>query len=163
MSTVLDPANVTFDLKEVASIVGIDSQDLRNWVAGGIITPVVRGGDGRGNTHRFSINQLVGLGIGCAWRKSPRGCLLELLGAEVQRYEGWSLSAIQGLLRVLPDEFTEEGFRKQMPRSPIAPVYDLVPAQFEDTKAIFVVLMRLKKVVLEKLSAGGRISHKRKK
>jgi hypothetical protein len=51
----------TFSLPEAASIVLVKPKLLHKWVESGRIVPAVLGSKGRGNSHRFSAQQLLGI------------------------------------------------------------------------------------------------------
>jgi hypothetical protein len=109
-------AVMNFTLDQTAAICGINSQDLRDWVAHGIVTPIVPGGKGRGRCHRFSVQQVLGLIYTTALWKSPRGCRLpafkEVLELAVRMHNSMSRSAIEQLMGTRADAWSEEEFNR---------------------------------------------------
>jgi DNA-binding transcriptional MerR regulator len=76
-----------FRTDEFAELVGMDSQQLRNWVAAGVINPVMRG-TGRGSVHLFSGQQALAMAAVAVLADSTRGCNFAYARKILAAYEG---------------------------------------------------------------------------
>jgi hypothetical protein len=66
---------LAYSLDEAARLGGLSGpQQLRDWVAAGLIQPMVRGGKGRGRSHYFGAQQVLGMAIVAALNQTCRGC-----------------------------------------------------------------------------------------
>lgn len=82
---------------DVCRVSGVEQQTLRNWVAAGLVVPAQPGTTARGQGHRFSSMQAVGLAVAEQLRRDERGCVPSYVGKVVQAFgavtEGWLLAA----------------------------------------------------------------------
>lgn len=99
-----------FTLNEAATICKIDPQCLRNWITEGIITPAKKGGVGKGNSHRFSPVQLIGLATVGALAVSERRCSHEYAAKVMRALEEGpdSMTVLNTWLDIKSDAYTEE-------------------------------------------------------
>lgn len=107
-------AQVLLRLADAAAILETDPQNIRNWVKAGVVRPSIRGGRGRGLSTYFSVGQVVGLILAGGYRKSPRGALLPFLQERIEEYASWPWSALEGLLGLRTDDWTDEALAKAM-------------------------------------------------
>jgi hypothetical protein len=82
----------TIALEYVAAAAGITPKLLRDWVNDDVpgIEPAVRGGKGRGLSHRFTIPQAVGVIVAARLRNSARSCALSYVAKVVEAFAGVS-------------------------------------------------------------------------
>lgn len=80
---------------DVCRVSGVEPQTLRNWVAAGLVVPAQPGTTARGQGHRFSTMQTVGLAVAEQLRRDERGCVPSYVGKVVQAFgavtEDWLL------------------------------------------------------------------------
>jgi hypothetical protein len=65
---------------------GIPTTTLNTWIERGVIVPEVMGGRGRGNAHRFTRMQAVGIAVAVKLFQSFQGCRTEYVGAVVSAF-----------------------------------------------------------------------------
>lgn len=71
---------------EVCELCGLPVTTLTEWVGKGIIAPAEKGGKGRGNSHRFTPMQAVGLAVAAQVHQSDRGCVPSFVGKVVEAF-----------------------------------------------------------------------------
>ncbi len=71
---------------DICEMTGVAPSTLTEWVTAGVITPVVAGGPGRGNSRRFTSMSAVGIAVAVALAKSERGCAPAYVGAVVEAF-----------------------------------------------------------------------------
>jgi DNA-binding transcriptional MerR regulator len=158
---------LTFSLNEAAEICLVRSRLLHRWIEEGRLVPAVSGSKGRGRTHRFSPQQLLGITVvaGLIWSK--RGCSAEY-GKEVMHHFGkmsaetldhWLGLGEPAQRKSRIDERTEEAFAAWKQGTPI--LQNLgnpqLPGDAEALRDIMTRLERTERAIKETLS-GQRIS-----
>jgi len=74
----------------ICEIAEVPSTTLADWVAKGFVIPAVPGGVGRGNSHRFTVAQAVGVAVAAALTRSERRCSPEYVRRVVSAFGGVS-------------------------------------------------------------------------
>lgn len=98
---------MTWDLETTASICRLQAQVLRNWVAKGWIKPILLGSKGRGRSHRFSSQQVLGLIFARAVARSPRGCSHDYFFALVRQHAAMTEAALAEAFNLTSGEYEE--------------------------------------------------------
>lgn len=73
--------------KEIAHIVGLDVQTINSWVRLGHIEPAEKSGPGRGQSHRWTYKQALGLAVAVGIYKSAQGAKPPYIGQVVRKFE----------------------------------------------------------------------------
>jgi hypothetical protein len=151
MSTQSITPNPIFSLAHTAQICKVKPQVLRDWVADGFIHPIVRGTRGKGCGHRLSVQQVVGICQAVAYWRSARGCRPNFIKVVVTEFDQWPWPAIEHLLALRRDDWSEEDFYKAIGA---APSDGPLPVDHPDdiaTRIAFVkMLLRLRDAILKR-------------
>jgi hypothetical protein len=123
--------------KEVADICSVPEQALRQWAGKGYVNPTIRGRQGRaaGNSpscHRYSIQRTLGITTAIWAYETPKGGLIPLFSEVVEQHARWPLIAVEQLLGLRDDEWSEdtleETYRRELRMSdPSLPDESLLP------------------------------------
>jgi hypothetical protein len=105
--------SVLFTSDELARLLEISGQDLRDWVADGLIVPVVKGGRRRHGSHHFSCVQALGMAMVAAMRRSAVGCKPAGIRAIVRAYEGLVGEELAAYLESLIPITEDNDYRKE--------------------------------------------------
>jgi hypothetical protein len=138
---------VTFSLGQAALICSIDVAILRQWIANDDLVPAIKGGRGRGNAHRLSVQQTIGLTV-AAWYAGCCGSRWldhETALATIREYGVWPWSAVEQALGLRRDEYTEEALAKVLGKSPKE---EMTPEVFGRVHKLFVRFMEIRDAVL---------------
>ena len=79
--------NMMMALEDVARVAGVEAIWIHNLIGRGIITPAEEGGPGRGQGHKFTLMQSVGLVVGAWLRYSERSCVMAYVGEVVKAFD----------------------------------------------------------------------------
>ncbi|MBI1915632.1 MAG: MerR family transcriptional regulator [Planctomycetes bacterium] len=141
-----------FTTKEVAEICEVSAQTLRDWIAEGMIVPAVAGGKGRGCSHRFTAQQVLGIAVAVALWDSPRGCRRGYFAATAAHYNDWQWTALEHVLGLRKDEWSAEEFAKAVgPRSESLTADRLLPEDVEMVRRMVRMMERARDAIRERL------------
>lgn len=71
---------------EVCEVADLPQQTLIEWIGKGIVVPAIEGTVGRGNPHKFTVTQVVGILVAKEQRDSERGCVLSYVRLVVEAF-----------------------------------------------------------------------------
>jgi len=145
---------ILFSLQEAADLCEVKPQVIRDWVAKAGVVPAVLGGKGRGKSHWFTVQQVIGLTTVC-----DRGTEAEYRPAyirnSVARHAAWPWRAVAYLLGIgRQDMWSEEVFFKAarpFPDTPLELNTPLTPEDEVKVKSLMARFELIRKAVLARI------------
>jgi DNA-binding transcriptional MerR regulator len=102
--------------EEVSGACGLDPQILREWINNGLIEPAMRGGKGRGRSHRFSDKQAVGIARATVFYLSKWGLSRDGIKSIVSDMEETPDGAMRAWIERVRDPYRQERFAELIAR-----------------------------------------------